>query len=171
MRDVLWKSATNDGFEHLRLAFADGRIVADGLIVRRNSVATYRAHYIIECDERWRVRNVNIGPLTLESDGEGHWTNEPELDGCIDIDLRASPFTNTLAIERLQLQPDESREISVVFIDPGALTFERMAQRYTRLGASRTYRYESVDSGFTAELPVDEDGLLLEYPDFFVRVW
>ena len=170
MIDALWRSASDDGFEHLRLTQSDERIVADGVIVRRTSVAMYRAHYLIECDEQWRVRKVTIGSLTLHADGEGHWQNEPSLDGCIDVDLRASPFTNTLPIRRLQLQPGESREIDVVFIDPANLTFERFGQRYTRLDVWR-YRYESRESEFKADLPVDADGLLLEYPDFFTRVW
>lgn len=170
MLDALWRSATDDGFEHLRLSLAEDRIVADGVIVRRTSVARYRAQYVIECDAQWRVRRVSVGSLTLQSDGEGHWTGAPALDGCIDVDLRASPFTNTIPIRRLQLQPGESREIDVVFLDPANLAFEKFAQRYTRLDATR-YRYESLESGFTAELPVDEHGLLLEYPDFFARVW
>ena len=29
------------------------------------------------------------------------------------------------------------------------------------------YRYESLKSGFTAELKVDEDGLVIDYPDIF----
>jgi hypothetical protein len=37
--------------------------------------------------------------LELESDGLGRWSNDsgtiPELDGAIDIDISATPFTNT----------------------------------------------------------------------------
>ena len=39
-----------------------------------------------------------------------------------------------------------------------------------RLG-ERLYLFENLDgSGFSAELPVDEDGLVLDYPDLFRRV-
>jgi hypothetical protein len=37
-------------------------------------------------------------------------------------------------------------------------------------GEGRLYRYEAVDRSFTADLTVDEDGLVTEYPGLFVRV-
>jgi len=182
VRDAMWTSVTDGGFEHLRLSFAESGIVADGVIVRRAKNRTYRVRYVIETDTNWRVRSVQLIPLdhssrrmALRSNGDGRWTDEadrpvPSLDGCTDIDIAASPFTNTLAIERLALKPAESRSIHVVFIDPADLTFRPVEQKYTR-GETSTYRYESLDSGFAADLPVDSEGLLLEYPGFFRRVW
>ena len=49
-------------------------------------------------------------------------------------------------------------------------------QRYTCLDATPTggrYRFESLTEGavsFTAELPLDGDGLVLDYPNLFRRV-
>jgi hypothetical protein len=112
--------------------------------------------------------------LDLRSDERGQWRDSEHsvdaLQGCTDLDLRASPFTNTLAINRLRLAIGESRDISVVFLDAGTLQYEKNPQRYTRLDAN-LYRYLSLDSGFTADLPVDAHGLLLEYPNWFERVW
>jgi uncharacterized protein len=43
-------------------------------------------------------------------------------------------------------------------------------QAYMRL-ADQLYLFENLDgSGFRAELPVDEDGIVLDYPDLFRRV-
>jgi uncharacterized protein len=43
-------------------------------------------------------------------------------------------------------------------------------QAYTRL-ADRLYPFENLDgSAFRAELPVDEGGIVLDYPDLFRRV-
>ncbi len=43
-------------------------------------------------------------------------------------------------------------------------------QAYTRL-EDRLYLFESLDgTGFKAMLPVDEDGLVTEYPELFRRV-
>jgi len=39
-------------------------------------------------------------------------------------------------------------------------------QAYTRLTAD-TYRYENLPSGFTAELRVNEEGLVLDYGDIW----
>jgi hypothetical protein len=43
-------------------------------------------------------------------------------------------------------------------------------QRYTALDGAKHYRFESLDDGFTAELPVDEDGFVLDYPGLFRRL-
>jgi hypothetical protein len=50
------------------------------------------------------------------------------------------------------------------------LTMRAQPQAYTR-SADRRYLFENLDgSGFRAELPVDEDGIVLDYPDFLQRV-
>jgi hypothetical protein len=43
-------------------------------------------------------------------------------------------------------------------------------QRYRCLEAGRLYRYEAVDRSFAADLTVDEDGLVVDYPGLFHRV-
>jgi hypothetical protein len=43
-------------------------------------------------------------------------------------------------------------------------------QAYTRLG-DRLYLFEALDaSGFKAELAVDEEGIVLDYPQLFRRI-
>ena len=42
-------------------------------------------------------------------------------------------------------------------------------QRYTALEDDRLYRYEAIDRSFSADLPVDEDGIVLDYPSLFRR--
>ena len=50
------------------------------------------------------------------------------------------------------------------------LRVEPQPQAYTRLG-ERLYLFENLDGGgFSAELPVDEDGIVLDYPALFRRV-
>jgi uncharacterized protein len=36
---------------------------------------------------------------------------------------------------------------------------------------NRLYKFESLDGGFTADLPVDAEGLMLDYPSLFRRVF
>ncbi len=77
------------------------------------------------------------------------------LDGCTDVDISVTPFTNTLPIRRLNLDQDESTEIETVYISVPELQVETAIQRYTCLDSlddeGGRYRYESVPSGFTAE--------------------
>jgi hypothetical protein len=43
-------------------------------------------------------------------------------------------------------------------------------QRYRCLDPGRLYRYEAVDRSFAADLSVDEDGLVTDYPGLFTRL-
>lgn len=184
VRDVMWISLDERMFEHLRLESGPEGFAADGLVIRRQEGAFARFHYRIEGDARWRARRAEVSRMSdapasvvLVSDGKGEWTNGggqalPELDGCLDLDIQASPFTNTLAIRRLELAADAAAEIRVGFVTVPELGVRHVRQRYTRLadGASGSvYRYESLESDFRSDLPVDTDGLLLEYPGYFRR--
>jgi hypothetical protein len=82
-----------------------------------------------------------------------------------------TPYTNTLPIKRLGLVPGESADIFVAYFDGAEL--QPWPERYACLekdGGGGLYRFESLDGGFTAELPVDSDGLVLGYPRLFERV-
>jgi hypothetical protein len=185
--DALWSSVSGDGFEHVHLLTSDSGMVADGVIVRREQGGTYRTRYIIECSADWRPARLTLEKLdasrrtlTLLCSDHGAWTDAvigplPQVEGCVTLDISASPFTNTLAVRILNLQPEASETLRVLYVDPDTLSVRSMSQRYTRIrtdGVRTTYRYESLDgTGFTAELPLDDDGLVIEYPGFFKRVW
>ncbi len=184
--NVLWQRVNAPGLEHLRLASVREGFVADGVLLTVLDGTPVRASYHIRCDTAWRVRRVDVTPggesaqtLTLQSDGEGHWINSageplPALEGCIDVDIFPTPFTNTLPIRRLALAPGDSAEITVAFVELPALSVQPAKQRYTCLETGREgarYRFEGLESGFTAELRVDTDGLVRDYPGWFRRVW
>jgi hypothetical protein len=91
------------------------------------------------------------------------------LQGCLDIDIAACAFTNTLPIRRLALEVGQSAEIQVAYLHIPDLRVERVPQRYTRVAPQR-YRYEGLSTGFVAEITVDEDGLVIDYPQLCRRV-
>jgi uncharacterized protein len=69
----------------------------------------------------------------------------------------------------------ESSEIAVVYVDVPPMRVEASRQRYTcleRRNGGGLYRYEDRGTfrGFTADLPVDADGLVLDYPGIFRRI-
>jgi hypothetical protein len=183
-RNILWTPWDGPGLEHLRLTDATGDILADGVIIGvADDGAPFRARYTVQCDAQWRVRAARIDMLDganrrldLYSDGAGHWSDDtgtelPGLVGCFDIDISVTPFTNTLPIRRLALSPGASADITVVYIDLPALTVQLEMQRYTCLAADiARYRFEARSSSFTADLPVDADGLVQDYPGLFRRV-
>jgi hypothetical protein len=86
------------------------------------------------------------------------------------VDIQATPLTNTLPIRRLALQAGESTDIRLCYIEVPSLTVSPATQRYTALETGRLYRFESLESDFTADLPVDEDGFVLDYPGLFKRL-
>ena len=60
--------------------------------------------------------------VCLRADGAGNWTDAdgtplPALQGCVDVDLSGSPFTNTLPIRRLGDNLRARQEIRVTYID------------------------------------------------------
>jgi hypothetical protein len=117
--------------------------------------------------------------VELLSGGEGNWTTPDGravtyLEGCEYVDISETPFTNTLPIRRLGLAPGESAEISVAYVEGTELQPWPEHQRYTCLemgDGNGLYRFESLDGGFTADLPVDTDGLELDYPGLFRKAF
>lgn len=188
-RHMMWSPWTGPGLEHLSLTQNDDQIIADGLILGvSEEQKPFRVHYVIHCDQQWRVRSVQVSLLgrfpqtaTLSTDGKGAWTTETgdeltSLRRCLDVDISATPFTNTLPIRRLTLRPGQSTTISMVYFEAPKMEISATEQRYTCLEATADgglYRFESFNrcvSEFTAELPVDADGLVGDYPGLFRRV-
>jgi hypothetical protein len=88
------------------------------------------------------------------------------------VDVSETPFTNTLPIRRLGLASGEYADISVAYFDGTELQPWPEPQRYTCLEKGEgggLYRFVSLDGGFTADLAVDADGLVVDYPGLFRR--
>ena len=113
------------------------------------------------------LRGFETRTVVLERTAKGAWTVDGApargLRGCTDVDLGCSPSTNTLPIRRLRLAIGAERTIQVAWVRFPELTVVKAAQSYTRLD-EYTYRYTSGD--FSAELTVDDDGLVGEYADW-----
>ena len=189
---VIWSDlGDGPGLEHLKLTRDEEGYLADGMYVGRNNDTTpYRLHYLIRVDPAWQMQSARLhlidGPdgsaeLSLTVDENCDWRNEageslPALAGCHEIDIYATPFTNTLPIRRLGLKPGESAEISVAYIDAPSLEPRPVRQRYHCIRPAGpdngAYRYEALfRAGSAVEIEVDSDGLVIDYPDCFSRVW
>ncbi len=168
------------GLEHLLL----GDQSADSVVVAIDDDAgPFRLAYRLAWDARWQLRSAELvlaaqgttRSLRLETDGQGHWQDgegrsRSDLDGCLDIDIWPTPFTNSFPILREPMQVGERRTFRMAWVDALALAVHAQPQAYTRLDDT-TYLFENLDgSGFRAELPVDADGIVLDYPGLFRRV-
>ncbi|WP_046470798.1 putative glycolipid-binding domain-containing protein [Allosalinactinospora lopnorensis] len=143
----------------------------------------FSSRFTVRADLAWVTSEVRVevlserGAQVLELIRRGeHWRLDgrpaPSLSGCVDVDVAATPLTNTLPIRRLGLQPGEFRDIPVVWIDVPSLQVRRVVQRYTRLGSAEgRERYEYSDSEHGAfALTVDNDGLVVDYQGLATRV-
>lgn len=184
-RTICWRAIWNRdqeimGLEHLLLA----ERTADSVVLAFNEKHDpFRLAYRLTWDESWRLRDAELvvatecstRSLNPRTDGKGHWRHADgrsieELEGCVDIDIWPTPFTNSFPIYREPLAVGERREFRVAWILAPDLTVRPQPQAYTRL-ADQLYLFENLDgSGFRAELPVDDDGIVLDYPDLFRRV-
>ena len=170
---ALWSEDNTHGLEGLALLTFDGQAV--------------QVPYAVECDAGWRTRLVTVElrgldlgrSLLLRAEHERWYANGRELRdlrGCVDVDLGATPATNTLPIRRLDLAVGASAEITAAWVRFPDLAVLRLPQRYTRLATYR-YRYESGDfhqerggRTYTNEITVDDLGLVVDYPGAWVRV-
>jgi uncharacterized protein len=168
------------GLEHLLLTERTADSVVLAIDDERGPFRlTYRLHW----DESWRLRDAELiltterstQSLRLQTDGQGYWRDGDDrvidaLHGCMDIDIWPTPFTNTFPIRREPMALRERRQFLMAWVYAPDLTVRPQPQAYTRL-ADRLYLFESLDgSNFQVELPVDEDGIVLDYPDLFRRV-
>jgi len=120
---------------------------------------------------RWRVTTAEQGNLNaVVRSAPFPGSEEPgRLTDALDVDLYASPLTNTLPIRRLGLlgQPaGTTRTITAAWILLPSLAVLPLEQTYTVL-AEGQLRYSS--NGFTADLDIDEDGLVVRYPGLATR--
>jgi hypothetical protein len=168
------------GLEHLILS---ERVAESTVLAFDEADRAFCLTYRLAWDAAWRLQTARLevrteaGPrsLALDTDGEGHWRDgegrdRPELEGCLDIDIWPTPFTNTFPIRRAPLAAGERRAFVMAWVSAPALSVRPMRQGYTRL-AERLYRYENLEgSEFRAELSVDADGVVLDYEGVFRRI-
>jgi len=180
-RCAVWSWTDRPGLEVLHLVRAASGIVAEGsvLVVLDGTATSVR--YRIEHDADWRFRRARIEldthagsrMLDIERDERGRWTIQgeprPDLAGCEDLDFMLTPYTNTPPLAAHPLAPGSSRKLRVAWVRFPDLDIRAVEQEYTRLDpqpssdGSTRYRYRNLTSGFTGELGVDSDGLVLDY--------
>jgi hypothetical protein len=120
---------------------------------------------------RWRATTSEQGDLDAALTAAGHagaglpGTEDPDLlYGAFDVDLTSSPLTNSLPIRRLNLlkaEPSVAHRLSVAWVILPSLEVVQADQIYTPLGEGRI-RFAT--ETFSADLTVDNDGFVTDYP-------
>lgn len=173
-----------EGFEVVFLA-GEVAVRAEGHSVAVEDGQAWSVRYVIEADAGWAARQASVHGrsaagerrVALETDGSGHWLVDgapaAHLDGCHDVDLEASAFTNAFPVHRLGLAVGEAVQAPAAYVRALDLSVERLEQRYERLHddqrGNQRYAYSAHAFAFEAELVYDEHGLVVAYPGLAVR--
>lgn len=104
--------------------------------------------------------------------------DEADLADALDLDLGLSPLFNTMPVLRhgLHVERDASHDFVMVWVSVPDLRIHRSLQQYTFLRAadraSAIVRFRSLDadSPFQADISVDHDGLVIDYPGLATRI-
>lgn len=179
--EARWNYFRHPGTDQASLAETDEGFLLSGRARLRFPEGPTAVTYSITCDPTWRPRTAHIDLrqgrqkhfLDISVSEEDEWIvngfPRRELRGYTDLDLSASPSTNTLAIKRLNLAVGDSAEIRAAWVLFPDLEVRPVVQRYARLSEGH-YRYEGLHNGFVAEFDMDDIGFVLHYPDFWERV-
>ncbi len=143
-------------------------------------IASERAHFVLRLSAQWVVqqfllfRDLDEPDLWLANSGGGRWgemngAHRTELDGCVDIDLAGTPFTNAIPIRRLPLVVGHSATLRVIVVNTETLGATVHPQIYTRIDTHR-WRYTSLTLGKEVEVEVDEMGIVTDEPGAFRRI-
>jgi len=178
-RTVRWRPLEYAGLEHLMLEETAEGYRARSTVIGSFEGVDYGASYDLALAPDWTFRSLDLrradgAALGLRADGKGRWADDAgrefaTLEGCIDIDISATPFTNTLPIRRLGLAAGESRRLRIAWVPMDSLEPFVDEQIYTKVDDTH-WRYAAADGSFDADIVVDFDGLVVDYPPLFARI-
>lgn len=187
---VLWQSPAEPDLQQCRLSHIDDGWRLAGTVVTVATDEPARIQYQVEVDHAWATRRVTVDAslgvqppvqIRLRVDAAGNWQAErrpetaapwvslPDLSGLRDIDLAFTPATNTLPLRRLEPAVGETVAVTAAWLRFPELDIELLPQTYHRLD-HRRYRYQSHSGAFTAEITVDDLGLVVDYAGLWQRV-
>jgi len=179
--DIQWQRLDQPAIERATV-FAENRgwILAGVVDGTLETGAVYQVRYSVRCAGDWTTREAVVDghlgdapiSIALERDAAtSTWTlngePQPQVKGCIDVDLGFSPITNTLPIRRLDLPVREGADVRAAWLRFPEMRLEPLDQRYARVDV-HCYRYESDRGRFSASLKVDEKGIVVQYDRYWV---
>jgi uncharacterized protein len=196
MRSVLWRGVEEWLAEAASIDLQADGLSARGVQLGAHPVP-YRVDYRLDASRGFVTRELELTSvgegwrrrLLLRHDGSGGWSavleddggppgggwdgELPDLSEALDIDIGFSPLTNSMPILRHGLHREGSREFVMAWVSVPDLRVTASKQRYEHVqddAAGATVRFLEVEDEFTADLELDEDGLLISYPRLARRV-
>jgi hypothetical protein len=172
---ILWRGFVLPGHEFCQLSSQGTGWQLRGSAAFSHEQQPCRLDYRVVCDAAWRTLSANVEgwvgnsivDIRIRTDAAAHWwlneVEQPDVTGCIDIDLNFSPSTNLLPIRRLNLAIGEKADVKAAWLRFPSFNLEPFPQQYHRL-EENIYRYESAGGQFVADLIVNRSGFVIDYP-------
>jgi uncharacterized protein len=194
---VAWVKDDPFGVEFAELDLGPNYLTARGVAIASEPIP-YRLDYTLETGQDFvtsRLHVVSRGEgwrrsIELERDDRGIWKLGAEeagavelpapggdpaaFAGALDCDLGLSPVTNLMPVLRLGLvSVDDPVELTMAWVSVPDLSVRPDGQRYAFVSADRdqrVIRYEATDGSFAANITLDPDGLVIDYPGIARRL-
>src|SRR5688500_16241171 len=121
--NLLWSGREYYSLEYCLVNTTDQGAEIDSTIIGTYKDITYRVEYQIKTNRHretvWcKIQSRHgdqVDRLLLEKDAKGNWLRNglpaDEFNGCTDVDIPLTPFTNTLPVNRLRLTPGSEQII------------------------------------------------------------
>lgn len=178
-REIVWSGIGSPSLDYCCFSKQTGGWLFSGMLVAKLQGNSFGAHYELLVDETFETRSLGIEKIGVGKEimtkvefRDDKWIvdgkDRVDLRECTDIDIEASPVTNTIPIRRYGLKVGERVDLTVAWVRFPNLVVAPLKQSYERLG-DREYRYRSA-SGFTALIQVDDLGFVTRYGDVWKEV-
>jgi uncharacterized protein len=196
-RAVAWVKDDPFGVEFAEVHLGSNHLTARGVAIASDPIS-YRLDYALETAADFvtsRLHVVSRGEgwrraIDLRRDDRGIWTLGIEQEGSVDLpepggdpaaffdaldcDLGLCPVTNLMPMLRLGLiSGGDPVELTMAWVSVPDLSVRADGQRYAFVSADqhqRVIRYEATDGTFAANITVDPDGLVIDYPGIARRL-
>ncbi|PKF74161.1 putative glycolipid-binding domain-containing protein [Chryseobacterium sp. PMSZPI] len=180
MKTLIWQGIAFQSLEYFKLEEHNKKHIVTSRVIGYYQNSVYTLDYHLTIDQDWNILSflieseVNTIKHTLtgkkiQDDWEINNVINPDFKDFPFIDISLTPFTNTLPINNLRLAENSSQEIKVIYIDVLNKVIKPVTQQYTRISADQ-YRYDNLQTDFTADISVDENGLIVNYPELFEKI-
>ena len=181
-KNIIWTGIEYHSLENCIVTIMDKGSGIKSSIIGVYTNEIYKIEYRIRTNQFWETIFCEIKSqlynkvevIDFRKEGKESWyvNGQPDekLNGCIDIDISLTPFTNTLPINRLKLLEKEDQQIKVLYVDVLGRKMMPVQQKYTRISQT-DYKYENVPNDFESVISVDNLGLVVKYPGLFERTY
>ncbi len=175
---IIWEGVSHPSLEYCCMTRIKTGWKFNGMVTARLGNRGFGLEYVVLVDSSFSTQSAKFHLLegcNMRNMGidivNGQWLVDgivhEDLAGCTDIDIQASPVTNTIPIKRTGLQDGHQTEIYAAWVKLPTLEVEKVSQRYFRVNASE-YTYSS--GTFKARLLLNASGLVTDYEGIWKEV-